>query len=262
MHLRPEQHVHEGPSAGGSERVRFSGQTKHMKQIRIWGQVPWVLSRSVHGHVGRATGQGCVCAPDLRFLPFLWEPSALGRSTGCLGLSRGPRSPPVTPGFGSSPAPHCSSALGEAVCGADPSSWFLGVSIMSLDPPWHKSCLLCGCNQVTKTRCLLWSFISEPEKPFFNRTRKRLPGSVAALGEPFDAAQSAQKDRPTPVSVLQGDRQSHREITACRSRCARMPDFGVGLRPSIGISTSVESQAQRSDFTGLSRCSLKSTPLR
>lgn len=159
---------------------------------------------------------------------------ALGRNTGCLGLSKGPGSPPFTPGFGSSPAPHFSSALVEAVCGTDPSSWFLGVSIMSLDLPWHKSCLLCCWNQVTKTRCLLWLFISEPEKPFFNRTIKRLPGSVAVLGEPFNAARSAQRDRPTPASVLQGLQAVALENPCLQEAAApRVPHFGVGPRPSV-----------------------------
>ena len=88
----------------------------------------------------------------------------------------------------------------EALCGTDPPSWFLGVSIMSPDLPWHKSYLLCCWNHKTKTRGLFWSCISEPEKLFFDRTRQRLRGSVIALGEHVNSAQKCSARQP-PISI-------------------------------------------------------------
>lgn len=118
----------------------------------------------------------------------LGDPSCSPEEQGCLLAKQKPSVPPLTSALEAAMAslPLCP---GSSLCSRPvlaPS-----VSTMSLDLPQHKSRLLCCWNQVTKTRCLLGSRASEPERPFQQDT-KEAAWACSCVREHSSSALSAQ----------------------------------------------------------------------
>lgn len=106
------------------------------------------------------------------------------------------------------------------------------VSTMSLNLPQRKSCLLCCWNQVTRTRCLLGSCASEPERPFSTGHKRGCLGLQPRQGT-FQFNTKCSAGGLASALVKWGFQESigHRFLQV--SCCAHLPDSGGEVASGI-----------------------------
>lgn len=138
-------------------REVLRGSTKHLKPVRFWrGGAPWILSKKYTSHVRSGNREGSsLCAVGSLSATAFGAPSCFWeehKSPAC--RTKALEVLPAFQCFGSSLKPNFRSVP----CGGsrwDRTFCFMGVLIISLYLPGHKSYLVCCCPWETKTRGLL-----------------------------------------------------------------------------------------------------------